>query len=156
MRRIELYDYQQDMKERIGRAFMSCCSVMVQMPTGTGKTYLLAAVVSEYLSCAKGTVWIVTHRRELVAQIEATMTKFSMGGDGRVQVLSVQWLSRHLGGMADRPALIVIDEAHHALAKTYKELMEAYPKAKKLGLTATPCRLDGKGFADMFDVLLQS
>lgn len=156
MRRIELYDYQQDMKERIGRAFMSCRSVMVQMPTGTGKTYLLAAVVSECLSCGKGTVWIVTHRRELVAQIEDTMAKFSMGGDGRVQVLSVQWLSRHLGEMADRPALIVIDEAHHTLAKTYKELMEAYPNVRKLGLTATPCRLDGKGFADMFDVLLQS
>jgi len=50
----------------------------------------------------------------------------------------------------------VIDEAHHALADTYKELIVAHPKAKKLGLTATPCRLDRKGFTDLFDVLLQS
>ena len=52
--------------------------------------------------------------------------------------------------------MIVIDEAHHALAKTYKEMWERFPKAKFLGLTATPCRLNGKGFTDLFDVLVQS
>ncbi len=50
----------------------------------------------------------------------------------------------------------MIDEAHHALAKTYKEMWERFPKAKFLGLTATPCRLNGKGFTDLFDVLVQS
>ena len=52
--------------------------------------------------------------------------------------------------------MIVIDEAHHAVAKTYKEVMDAFPEAKKLGLTATPCRLTRRGFTDLFDVLLQS
>ena len=52
--------------------------------------------------------------------------------------------------------MIVIDEAHHALAKTYKEMWERFPNAKFLGLTATPCRLNGKGFTDLFDVLVQS
>ena len=52
--------------------------------------------------------------------------------------------------------MIVIDEAHHALAKTYKEMWERFPKAKFLGLTATPCRLNGKGFTDLFDILVQS
>lgn len=58
--------------------------------------------------------------------------------------------------MAEKPSLIVIDEAHHAVAKTYAEVMNAYPEAKKLGVTATPCRLNKKGFTDLFDVLLQS
>ena len=58
--------------------------------------------------------------------------------------------------MEETPSLIVIDEAHHAVAKTYKEVMDAYPEAKKLGLTATPCRLNRRGFTDLFDVLLQS
>lgn len=156
MKQIQLYDYQQDMKERIERAFETFRSVMVQMPTGTGKTYLLASVVSEFLSCSKGKVWIVTHRMELVSQIQDTISKFSLAGDLRVRVLSIQWLSRHYRDLNDEPVLIVIDEAHHALADTYKELIVAHPKAKKLGLTATPCRLDRKGFTDLFDVLLQS
>ena len=58
--------------------------------------------------------------------------------------------------MREEPSLIVIDEAHHAVAKTYAEVMRAFPKAKKLGLTATPYRLKGEGFADLFDTLLTS
>ena len=72
------------------------------------------------------------------------------------RVFSIQWLSRHYQEMEESPSLIVIDEAHHAVAKTYKEVMDAYPEAKKLGLTATPCRLNRRGFTDLFDVLLQS
>ena len=73
-----------------------------------------------------------------------------------IKVFSIQWLSRHYQEMEESPSLIVIDEAHHAVAKTYKEVMYAYPEAKKLGLTATPCRLTRRGFTDLFDVLLQS
>ena len=73
-----------------------------------------------------------------------------------IKVVSIQWLSRHYGEMEEKPGLIVIDEAHHALAETYAEVMNAYPKAKKLGLTATPYRLNGKGFTDLFDTLLCS
>ena len=56
----------------------------------------------------------------------------------------------------ERPSLIVIDEAHHALAETYKELWLHYPNAKKLGMTATPCRMNHKGFTDLFDTLITS
>ena len=63
---------------------------------------------------------------------------------------------RHYGEIEEEPGMIVIDEAHHALAKTYKEMWERFPNAKFLGLTATPCRLNGKGFTDLFDVLVQS
>ena len=73
-----------------------------------------------------------------------------------IKAVSIQWLSKHYDEIEEEPGMIVIDEAHHALAKTYKEMWEKFPNAKFLGLTATPCRLNGKGFTDLFDVLVQS
>ena len=70
--------------------------------------------------------------------------------------MSVQWLSRHWNEAGDAPGLIVIDEAHHALAKTYRILWEKWPEALFLGMTATPCRLSGEPFTDLFEVLLQA
>ena len=222
MKEIKLFDYQEDMKERIEKAFESHQSVMVQMPTGTGKTILLAEVVkseerrakevkseerrakevkseerrvknpdgekSEKLKVKNPCVWIIVHRRELVEQIKETLeaslnvkcemlnathnvkcemlnvkrgkqldsSLFTLPSSLKPRVFSIQWLSRHYQEMEESPSLIIIDEAHHAVAKTYKEVMDAYPEAKKLGLTATPCRLNRRGFTDLFDVLLQS
>ena len=158
MKERQLYDYQLDMKRRVGEVFGSHRSVMVQMPTGTGKTCVLVACVREWLSQNEGTVWIVVHRRELVEQIVGTLQAGELSGDldHRVRVYSIQWLYRHEGELAERPGLLVIDEAHHAVAKTYKAMVEACPGAKVLGLTATPCRLTRRGFTDLFEVLLQS
>ena len=195
MKEIRLYDYQAEMKERIEAAFRSYQSVMVQMPTGTGKTILLAEVVkseerrakevkSEERRVKNPCVWIIVHRRELVEQIKASLnvecemlnathnvkcemlnvkrgkqldsSLFPFPFSLKTRVFSIQWLSKHYHELEERPSLIVIDEAHHAVAKTYKEVMDAYPEAKKLGLTATPCRLTRRGFTDLFDVLLQS
>ena len=188
MKDIQLYDYQREMSERIEATFRSCQSVMVQMPTGTGKTILIAEVVKREKGKGKNPcVWIVVHRRELVEQIKASLTaslnvecemlnathnvKCEMLNVKRgkqldsslftfhsslIKVFSIQWLSRHYQEMEESPSLIIIDEAHHAVAKTYKEVMDAYPEAKKLGMTATPCRLNRRGFTDLFDVLLQS
>ena len=172
-----LRDYQQEMKLRLFKEWEFHRSVMVQMPTGTGKTHLLAAVVKEFL-CGGGVgmrVWIVAHRRELVEQIEETVARYGMGKEpdktgkngrtgkdsmpeesGRVRVFSIQWLSRNRKIMDGQPDLIVIDEAHHALAETYRELWKRYPEARKLGMTATPCRLNRKGFTDLFDTLITS
>ena len=277
---IKLFDYQEDMKERIEKALRLHQSVMAQMPTGTGKTVLLASVVESFLrEHSNCNVWIVAHRRELVSQIRETIERvfskthpFSLtikedfsnhpvnsskitpslftlkegstshpdpltlrgeggnrptrcseplrskvggpskvspdcagwdrltatclrpadglaatclrsteglgdrlgerGGDGLgatsassvnpnsdmmpIKAVSIQWLSKHYDEIEEEPGMIVIDEAHHALAKTYKEMWERFPNAKFLGLTATPCRLNGKGFTDLFDVLVQS
>ena len=81
---------------------------------------------------------------------------FTLPSSLTTRVFSIQWLSKHYHELEEKPSLIIIDEAHHAVAKTYKEVMDAYPEAKKLGLTATPCRLTKRGFTDLFDVLLQS
>ena len=251
MKEIKLFDYQEDMKERIEKALRLHRSVMAQMPTGTGKTVLLASVVESFLrEHSNCNVWIVAHRRELVSQIRETIQRvfaktpsllykdfsnhpvnsskitpslftlkegstshpdpLTLRGEGGnrptrcseplrskdggpskvspdcagwdrlgatclrpadglaatsvnpnsdmmpIKAVSIQWLSKHYDEIEEEPGMIVIDEAHHALAKTYKEMWERFPKAKFLGLTATPCRLNGKGFTDLFDVLVQS
>ena len=210
MKEIKLFDYQEDMKERIEKALRLHRSVMAQMPTGTGKTVLLASVVESFLrEHSNCNVWIVAHRRELVSQIRETIERVFFesprpsfqrglhflpkplflrkrgcnrptrcseplrskdGGPSKVspdclsasafnvpiKAVSIQWLSKHYDEIEEEPGMIVIDEAHHALAKTYKGMWERFPKAKFLGLTATPCRLNGKGFTDLFDVLVQS
>ncbi|MCD8291945.1 MAG: DEAD/DEAH box helicase family protein, partial [Prevotella sp.] len=134
-----LFDYQKEMKARICEAFGSCLSVMCQMPTGTGKTHLLAAVVKDFMTDNRnGTVWIVAHRRELVAQIEDTLERHyrkygEMQKNDHLKVFSIQWLSRNWEKVSGcQPGLIVIDEAHHSLAVSYRELWEHFPKARKL------------------------
>ena len=121
----------------------------MQMPTGTGKTVLMAEAVR---GCDK--VLIVAHRRELIEQIRQTVRAFGLG-EGIV-VESIQKINSKEFEFDFEPELVIVDEAHHALAKTYRMLWERWPEVKFLGLTATPCRLSGEGFEDLFDVLLQS
>ena len=155
---IELRDYQHQMLSQLIRAWKKHRSVMVQMPTGTGKTHLMAAVIRDCL-CQKveipQEVLVVAHRQELLDQISQTLSAFGLP-DGRVRVESIQKLSKHIDETTYRPHLVVIDEAHHALAKTYRVLWDTWPKAQFLGLTATPCRMNGAAFTDLFDTLLQS
>lgn len=161
---IQLYEYQKDMLRQIEDAFVTHQSVMVQMPTGTGKTVLISEVVKREERRVKNPcVWIVVHRRELVEQIKETLERrlgTSLDAEREksnvIEVFSIQWLTRHYQEFDEQPTLIVIDEAHHAVAKTYEEVMNAYPNAKKLGVTATPCRLTKRGFTDLFEVLLCS
>ena len=151
-----LRDYQIDICSRVSEAFEHHRSVMVQMPTGTGKTMVLVELVKQLMMKDEGVrILIVAHRRELIEQIKATIKRMKM--DSRnITVESIQTISRRIATIEFAPSLVVIDEAHHALAKTYKMMWETWPDAKFLGLTATPCRLNGKGFTDLFDVLVQS
>ena len=165
-----LRDYQEEMIARVREAWKQHRSVMVQMPTGTGKTHVLAAIVNNRVSGGAGKVLVVAHRIELVAQIRETVDAFfalaqqHVGnfakalddiGD-RIKVESIQTVARRIDSLDFTPDLVVIDEAHHALAKTYRILWEKWPKAKFLGLTATPCRMNKTGFTDLFDELITS
>lgn len=160
-----LRGYQREMLGRINEAWRSCRSVMVQMPTGTGKTVLMTEVIRTWtIDHGPLTILIVAHRRELIEQIKETLDRRTGFSDRRteghnvVTVTSIQKLSRAKENdpLFNRQySLIIVDEAHHALAKTYRQLWERWPEAKFLGLTATPCRLSGEGFEDLFDVLLQ-
>ena len=160
-----LRDYQSDICSRVSDAFDKHRSVMVQMPTGTGKTMVLAELVKRLMMRDEGIrILIVAHRRELIAQIKATVKRMGLNADNQLSVInnqtiiveSIQTISRRIATIEFAPSLVVIDEAHHALAKTYKMMWETWPDAKFLGLTATPCRLNGKGFTDLFEVLLSS
>ena len=167
-----LRDYQQEMLDRLYDAWRTYQSVMVQMPTGTGKTVLLAEVIRQFTmhnsQCIdEGGVLIVAHRIELIEQISRTLDRFgivhglivsgkAIDRTKPVQVASIQTLSRRIEQTAIDPSLVVIDEAHHALAKTYKMLWDRWPSAKFLGLTATPCRMNHAGFTELFRRILVS
>lgn len=165
-----LRDYQIEICEKVNGAFEAHRSVMMQMPTGTGKTVVLASLVKQYLNRdADCSVLIVAHRIELIEQTGTFLNHFGIdygviaGGKRpavlkRVMVASVQTLSAKLSSLNSllSPSLVVIDEAHHALARTYQMLWTAWPEAKFLGLTATPYRMSGDGFTDLFEVLVDS
>lgn len=170
-----LRPYQQKAKKEIFEAWDEVDNVMFQMPTGTGKTRLFTSIIrdiNEYSIRIKEAVkiLIVAHRTELIDQIDESLNKYSVPHNviaGRrqrnfkypVNVASIQTLT-HPNNLADAKKLdvqfIIIDEAHHALASTYKKLWDMYPGSKKLGVTATPWRMNHQGFRDLFDTLITS
>ncbi len=182
MKKIKLYDYQQTMLENIikvltfkrqrfvyGKGNVTkkvVNSAMVQMPTGTGKTYVMASVVKWFLDTYdEGEVWIVAHRRELVEQMQQTLNRFcldygekelALKAKVRIRVLSIQWLNRHLEELDGKPGLIIVDEAHHAIADTYQNVFERNRQAMRMGMTATPCRMKRDSFTKLFGSLLTS
>lgn len=124
------------------------------LPTGAGKTFCAARLVVERNA---RTLWIC-HRRELIIQAAQTLARlgldvgvvmagFEVRPSASVQVASVQTLRRRPKPAAD---LVIIDECHHARAKTYRDILDCYPSTPMLGLTATAFRLDGKGLGDIF------
>ena len=170
-----LRDYQIEICESVREAFKKHRSVMMQMPTGTGKTVVLASLVQQYLDKSLELrdqhcqVLIVAHRIELTEQMGEHLKRYGIEygviAGGRktkeaepVIVASIQTLSSKLSSLSSllSPSLIIIDEAHHAVAKTYRQLWDVWPEARFLGLTATPYRLSGEGFTDLFDVLVDS
>lgn len=163
-----LRDYQIRDSEKLKAAFRSGArSVLYQAPTGSGKTVLFADIVSK--AAAKGSrVWVVVHRQELLYQCSAALTELevdhgmiSAGRHDSKQVLacSVQTLARRIAAAKVGPVdLIVLDEAHHATAGTWRMIIDSRPSARLLGVTATPVRLDGKGLGTLsggvFDELI--
>lgn len=186
MKEIKLFDYQQEMLENITEVFSAAVfdsvlynekgkrvnvgsSVMVQMPTGTGKTYVMAAVVKWFLDTySKGEVWLIAHRKELVEQMEQTLDRFALEyvekneelkAKVRIRVLSIQWLTRNIGDLEKngfKPGMIIVDEAHHSLATSYQDVFIRNHKALKIGMTATPCRMKQASFRTLFSRLITS
>lgn len=101
-----------------------------------------------------GRVLFLVHRRELVEQITAT---FERGGVDMNQctIAMVNTLVHHLDDEPE-PALIITDESHHALAKTYTTIYEHWPNVRRLGFTATPWRLNGQGLGDVYDSMVEA
>lgn len=165
--------YQFDNKLKIYSEWSTCDSVMLQMPTGTGKTRLFVSIINDILLCRMHngiipSVLLLVHRKELIIQIAETLTAYGLdygiiqSGTAEkaachIQVASVQSLVRRLDRWEKvRFDFIIIDEAHHAPAKTYLWILDTFPGVKLLGVTATPYRKDGWGFAHIFDKLIVS
>lgn len=172
-----LRDYQQEAKVKIFGQWDAVDNVMYQMPTGTGKTRLFTSIIRDINLNSLRThrregILIIAHRTELIEQISESLDRYRIPHgiiagafkDKRdlmlpVQVASVQTITHPTNRqLAEKfnASFIIIDEAHHAIANSYTRLWEFYPNAKKLGVTATPWRMDGRGFHGNFDVLLPS
>ena len=131
--------------------------------TGMGKTVIFSAITAGAVERGRR-VLILVHRRELIRQASAKLAQAGVShgivaagfepSDHPVQVASVQTLARRLKRQNCQPDLIVIDEAHHAIAGTWSNVISHWPDSLLLGVTATPVRQDGRGLGVMFDRLV--
>jgi superfamily II DNA or RNA helicase len=157
---MELRPYQNQLANDIRGAFGSGANrPLAVSPTGSGKTVLFSYITSQVLKRGSRVI-IVAHRREILDQISATLKcvgvphGFIQAGKSTstqpAMVASIQTLARRLDTIP-APDLVIIDEAHHSVSKSYVQMFAAWPTAKFIGVTATPERLDGKGLGVMFD-----
>jgi superfamily II DNA or RNA helicase len=157
---MELRPYQNQLANDIRGAFGSGANrPLAVSPTGSGKTVLFSYITSQVLKRGSRVI-IIAHRREILDQISATLKRVGVphgfiqaGKSASTQpamVASIQTLARRLDTIP-APDLVIIDEAHHSVSKSYVQMFAAWPTAKFIGVTATPERLDGKGLGVMFD-----
>lgn len=170
-----LRPHQIEAKAKIFDAWSKYDSVMLQMPTGTGKTYLFTSLINDIINTCKLAhkdikILIVAHRTELLDQISATLNKFGISHGfiqgareqylwKRVQVGSIMSLltdKNYYNVCRQKFDYIIVDEAHHSLADTYIRLFGLFPNAKKLGVTATPWRLNHESFLSLYQYLIVS
>jgi DNA repair protein RadD len=157
-----LRPYQIDLVNRARANFVrGLKSQIIQLSTGGGKTLLTASMIKSSLAKGKSALFIV-HRRELVDQSAAAFTAqgiphgiiasgYLENYNHKVQIASIQTLTRRLTRLRYEPDLIVFDECHHTAANNWAELFKHFSASFKIGLTATPCRLDGKGLSAFYE-----
>jgi superfamily II DNA or RNA helicase len=159
--------FQTDLVHQIEAALGNHASVLLQLPTGGGKTHVAAAVIRRW-NARKKRVWFVCHTRELIQQTCGKLNALRVSHgvvspeylpayERRVQVCSVDTLRSRIGKLGDLlqdPDLIVWDECQHVAAPSWAAIKERYAKARHLGLTATPERLDGTGLGQWFDHMI--
>ncbi|MGK7909228.1 MAG: DEAD/DEAH box helicase [Synechococcus sp.] len=161
----KLRDYQQHLHDRVLTQWQQGVQrLMVQLPTGGGKTILFGAIAKEFLPRGQ-TVVILAHREELLTQAAEKVAKVTEEAVGIVkaghpanleapiQVASVQTLSRRPGYL-NNVGLVVVDEAHHTNATSYRKILNEFHDAYHLGVTATPIRTDGSGFESLFQDMI--
>ena len=161
---MQLRGYQQEAIDDLRNAYRAGAKApLLCLPTGGGKTIIFSAIANSAAARGKQ-VLILVHRRELLHQASRKLTAIGLdhgliaagmaATNKPVQVASVQTLVRRLSRMDWQPSLIIIDEAHHASAGSWTTVLDKWPDAFRLGVTATPCRLDGRGLSSAFDQLV--
>jgi len=160
---LRLRDYQVEVIAEVRAALRKHRRVLVQLPTGGGKTAIATFIAKE--TEAKGRrVYFNCHRSELVEQTSLTWRRFGLAhgyiaaGRPRVaslaNVCSIDTLKNRLLTSAE-PDVVIWDEAHHLGAAGWQLVMEAWPNAIHIGLSATPWRLDGMGLGRQFTAMVQ-
>lgn len=145
---MKLRDYQIDSVNNTRNLFKQGNKrVLTVLPCGAGKTIEFAYMCSRHT----GYVWFLVHRKELIDQAVATFVRNNISLDN-VLIAMVQTVSRHLSDYK-QPTMIIFDEAHHSTSKTWTNIINAYPNVPIVGLTATPCRLDGKPLGDIYQAM---
>ena len=161
---MQLRAYQQQAIDDLRNAYRTGCRAPLLVgPTGMGKTCIFSTIAQSAVGRGRQ-VLILVHRRELLHQASRKLTDIGLdhgliaagipATDHPVRIASVQTLARRLPTMDWQPSLIIIDEAHHASAGSWKTVLNKWPDAFRLGVTATPCRLDGRGLGIAFDQLV--
>ncbi len=158
-----LRSYQELAITQLRTALAHCSRALLVMPTGSGKTVVFSEIC-RLASNKSRKVLILVHRRELITQASDKLTKAGVkhgiiaagfdSSDHPVQVASVQTLIRRLNSRSFTPDLIIIDEAHHAVAGSWDKIIGHFTDAKIIGVTATPTRLDGCGLGSHFSTLV--
>ncbi len=162
---IALRDYQHDLVDRTRQAMrQGARRVLLQSPTGSGKTALTAHMLKSAVERGKR-AWFVVHRVELLRQsarafaasadldVGLIAAGFPVNPHAPVQVCSIQTLTRRLGALQP-PDFLVLDECHHCPSKSWQAVASSLPQAFHVGLSATPQRLDGQGLGAFFDALV--
>lgn len=149
---IELYNHQKKLVEETRKAYKDGFnSPCVVSPCGSGKSIIIAEI-ARLTTLNKNRVLFLVHRKELKDQIYRTFKNASVDM-AYTDIMMVQTAARRLGKIK-YPQLIITDENHHTLAKTYKKIYKYFDKSKLLGFTATPIRLNGGGLGDVNDKLI--
>ncbi|GEM_PF-1847976 len=165
-----LRTYQQNLKNEIFEKWSVHFNIMLQLPTGTGKTVLFTSIINDLTQVAGTKILIIAHRTELIDQIDSWLNKYGIEHgiiqssrprqlQKNIQIASIQTITnKHNQEVMDqfKADFIIIDEAHHALAESYQLLWNKYPGTWKLGVTATPYRLNHTSFTDLFSELIVS
>lgn len=165
-----LHPYQQSLKKEIFEKWSYHFNIMLQLPTGTGKTVLFTSIINDLTQVVGTRILIIAHRTELIDQIDRWLSRYSIEHgiiqasrprqlEKNIQIASIQTITnKHNQDVMDefKADFIIIDEAHHALADSYQLLWSKYPRTWKLGVTATPYRLNHTSFSELFSELIVS
>jgi superfamily II DNA or RNA helicase len=166
---IKLRDYQESAIDAVRAAFRLYRSLLLVLSTGAGKTVIFSFIARA--AAEKGRkVLILAHRDQLIKQASRKLRDYGvkhgiiMAGYtpdpvSRVQVASVQTMVRRIKKIRFKPDMIIIDEAHLSAAKSYRDILAAYPDALVLGVTGSPCRLDnqplGKEHGGIYEFMIE-
>lgn len=149
---INLRPYQLALKNKAREAFKNNKRVILLAPCGSGKTVIASSIMQDAIK--KGNkVWFIVHRSELMKQANDTLERYGIPKKN-IEVYMVQSLAYKLDKIKEEPNLIIVDECQHSSSSTYRKIINQYPNAYILGLSATPTRLTGKPLGDIYETII--